>query len=389
MIRQFAHPAGARSTGSRTVCRNFLLVTALAGLSLPASLVFAQTEVPPAPSAPAPTEAPATPAPKPSPSEPYTVPAAPAPSTAPVFPKPDPKNFTADSPTKETVDSFLHASWGYDANRVWEVAAILKTPVQGVSKVVVFVGDKTGKQKPSALAFFTMPDGKHIIAGDQIIAFGANPFADYRAQIEQRANGPYRGSASKNLEVVEFADFQCPVCREAQPNMDRLAKDFPQAHMVFQFYPLEEIHPEALSSAKYGYCVNKLGGGNAFFEFASAVFAGQQGLNTPDGATMTLNSSAVKAGLDPKKVAACAALPATAADIDASVKLAQDLQIFQTPMLVINGREVPANAPYDTLKQIIEFQAQLDGVQLESASAAPAATPAPAANAPAAASAGK
>ena len=92
------------------------------------------------------------------------------------------------------------------------------------------------------------------------------------------------------------------------------------------------------------------------------MFAGQQGLSTPDGATLDAEQLSLKAGLDPKKVAACAALPATAADIDASVKLAQDLQIFQTPMLVINGREVPANAPYATLKKIIEYQAKLDGV---------------------------
>ena len=32
------------------------------------------------------------------------------------------------------------------------------------------------------------------------------------------------------------------------------------------------------------------------------------------------------------------------------------------PTLVVNGREVPANAPYDTLKKIIDLQAKLDGV---------------------------
>ena len=34
-------------------------------------------------------------------------------------------------------------------NRIWQVQAILKTPVEGISKVVVLVGDKTGKEKPS------------------------------------------------------------------------------------------------------------------------------------------------------------------------------------------------------------------------------------------------
>ena len=44
------------------------------------------------------------------------------------------------------------------------------------------------------------------------------------------------------------------------------------------------------------------------------------------------------------------------------MKLAQDLNILQTPTLIVNGRQIPANAPYDTIKKIIEFQARLDGV---------------------------
>jgi protein-disulfide isomerase len=85
-------------------------------------------------------------------------------------------------------------------------------------------------------------------------------------------------------------------------------------------------------------------------------------LASPDGATLTLNSAVTKAGLDPAKIGDCAKLPATAATVDASVKLAKDLNINQTPTLLVNGRQVPANAPYDTLKQIILYQAKLDGV---------------------------
>ena len=222
-----------------------------------------------------------------------------------MFPKPDPANFTAASPTKEVVNAFLQASWGYDEDRIWQVQAILKTPVDGVSKVVVLVGDKTGKEKPQVLAFFALPDGKHIITGDQLVAFGANPFADARQQLQQHANGPYRGAASKDLELVEFADFQCPHCKEAQANMDKLVADFPKARIVFQNFPIASIHPQSVIAAEYGVCVTKLGGSTAFFQFAAAVFDGQDGLATADGATLTLNSAVTKAGLDPAKVAAC------------------------------------------------------------------------------------
>ncbi|HTA79628.1 MAG TPA: thioredoxin domain-containing protein [Terracidiphilus sp.] len=294
---------------------------------------------------------------------PQAAPSAPAPTGPPTFPKPDPANFTATSPSKDVINAFLEASWGYDDSRMWQVQAILKTPVEGISKVVILVGDKTGKQKAQALQFFVLPDGKHIIAGEEIIPFGDHPYADYRSQVQQGADGPYRGSASKDLELVEFADFQCPHCKEAQANMDKLATDFPKARIVFQNYPLARIHPQAVKAAAYGVCVTKLGGSSAFFQYASAVFDGQDGLASADGAALTLNSAVTKAGLDPAKVAACAATPQTSTQVDASVKLAQDLNINQTPTLVINGRQVPiGGVPYETLKQIVAYQAKLDGV---------------------------
>lgn len=327
---------------------------ALLAFALPTGQMFAQTQVPAAPSAPSAAT-----------STQQAEPPAPKPSGPPVFPKPDPANFTAAAPTKETIDAFLDANWGYDSNRVWQVQAIQKTQVEGLSKVVVFIGDKTGKQKPSALQFFALPDGKHIITGDQVISFGEKPFAELRAVMQERADGPYRGAAAKDLEIVEFGDLQCPHCKEAQPNMDKLATDFPKARIVFQNDPLASIHPQAENAAAHGVCVAKLGGSTAFFQYTSAVFDGQDGLSTPDGATLTMNSAVTKAGLDPAKIAACAAEPATKDAVKASEKLANEIGVTEVPTLVINGRMLPANIPYDVLKKVVEFQAQRDGVALQ------------------------
>ena len=313
-------------------------LAALLALSLP-TLAKAQTDVPAAPEAPS------------------------APAAAPVFPKPDPANFTAATPTKQTIEDFLHASWGYEETRIWQVQAILKTPIEGVSKAVVLIGDKTGKEKPQALAFYVMTDGKHIISGDSIIDFGSKPFADVREKMQKEASGPFRGSVNKDLEIVEFADFQCPHCKAAQANMEKLATDYPQARIVFQADPIAQIHPQAVKAASYGLCVAKLAGSGAFFQFASAVFEGQDALETADGAQLTLNSAVAKAGADSAKVAACSTTPEIKAQIDASIKLAEGIGINQVPTLIINGRQVPANAPYETLKKIIDFQIQLDGVK--------------------------
>jgi protein-disulfide isomerase len=336
----------------RTSCL-FAGVAALALLAFPVAQSSAQEQVPPAPPQGAAEQA--------------QPPAGPTPQAqAPVeLPKPDPANFTASSPSKETVDAFLQQSLGFDENRKWEVEAIQKSPVEGFSKVIVYLADKTGKQKPQELDFYVLPDGKHLIVvppNDDIQAFGEKPYAEARTELQQNANGPYKGSASKDFELVEFADFQCPHCKDAQANMDKLASDFPKARIVFQNYPLEKIHNQAKRAAVYSVCVGKLGGNNAFFQFVDAVFQGQEGLNSPDGATLTLNSSVTKAGLDPAKVAACAATPEANQEVENSVKLAQKLNVNQTPVLMVNGREVPANIPYDTLKKIIEFQVKLDGL---------------------------
>jgi protein-disulfide isomerase len=93
------------------------------------------------------------------------------------------------------------------------------------------------------------------------------------------------------------------------------------------------------------------------------VFDGQEGLATADGASLTLNSAVTKAGLDPAKVSSCATAPETGAQVEASVKLAQALNINQTPTLMVNGRQVPiAGLPYEMVKQIVEYQAKLDGI---------------------------
>lgn len=297
---------------------------------------------------------------------PATPSAAPAPSASaaapPAFPKPDPADFTADTPSKETVNAFMQANLGFDPNGVWQVEAIQKTQLPGINRVVVFVGDKTGKQQPYRFAFLTAPDMKHIMVGDRILPFGEHPFQEHRTILQQRANGPYRGSASKDLELVEFADFQCPHCKAAQANMDKLVTDFPNARIVFENDPIPSIHPESVTAAQYGLCVAKQGGNTAFFTFASAVFEGQEGLATADGATLTLNSAVTKAGLDPAKVSTCANTPEIKSAVEASMQLAKDLDVSSVPTLAINGRQVPANAPYETIKQIIEYQAKQDGI---------------------------
>ena len=291
-----------------------------------------------------------------------------APTAAPAdpFPRADLKNFTADSPTQATVDGFLKSLWGYDPNRMWRIEGIEKTPSPGVSKVTVFVTEKgSPNAKVQSTAFYVMPDGKHAIA-DTLVDFGATPYAEKRKLLEERANGPAVGAASKDLLLVEFSDLQCPHCKDALTSMQQLVKDFPQARIVHQPFPLVAIHPAAFQAAAEGLCVAKQSN-DAYFAYEAAVYGTQEAL-TPEGTAATLSAAVTKAGLDPTAIASCAAMPAIKDAVNASIKLGEDVGVDQTPTIAVNGRLLPASPaalPYETLKKIILFQAQLDGLHID------------------------
>ncbi|WP_353068609.1 thioredoxin domain-containing protein [Tunturibacter empetritectus] len=277
------------------------------------------------------------------------------------FPPVNQKYFTASTPTVDTVNAFLKALWGYDSNRIWRVEAIQTTSAPNVTKVIVFVSDKTPNAKVQPTAFFVTPDGKHAVAGDAVVPFGATPFADLRKTLQARADGATRGATSKDLLLVEFSDLQCPHCKDAQSTMNQLVKDFPNARVVYQSFPLVDLHPFAFKAAAYGYCVQKQKN-DAFFVYSAAVFDTQAALTDETG-NQTLKDAVTKAGLDPAAIDACAATPATKEQVNASIKLAQDVGVEQTPMLAVNGHLLPlAGIPYETLKTIISYQASLDGV---------------------------
>jgi len=342
-----------------------LAITLCAGMA--SALAQAPAVAPPVPAA-----VPSNPAAQ----APYlAAPAAPQPLMADPFPAANPKDFTAATPTLATMNSFLNQVWGFDPGRVWRVMAIQPTEAPNVTRALVYITSTALNAKPDAVTFYITPDGKHIIDGPSMVYFSATPYAETRDLLKARASGAARGAASKDLTIVEFTDLQCPYCKVAQTTMDQIVKDFPAAHVVFQQLPLVDIHASAFKAAAYGVCAQKQGD-DAFFKYAAGVFDTQQGL-TPATDDTLLKAAALRAGLDGDAIALCAKTQATKDIVSADIKLAEDVGIDQTPTLVVNGRPISLTVPYDTIKQLIVFQAKLDGVATGAAADILAPTPPP------------
>jgi protein-disulfide isomerase len=248
-----------------------------------------------------------------------------------------------------TVQSFVK-NMLTDPNLSWRVVSIQHAKAAGMAEVKVAITSPQGAQN---LLFYVTPDGKYAIAGE-LIPFGADPFAETRQEIAKYAKGPSRGPASSSLTLVEFADMECPSCKAAAPVMERLAQDFPDAHFIFQNFPLEQLHPWAFTAALYGDCVAQQNQA-AFWKFLQSVFDNQESI-TVANAGSKLKDLAGASGVDPAKVVACVGQPAAKTHVLASQSLAKSLGVMATPTLFVNGRPIASvlSMPYEQLNQVVE-----------------------------------
>ncbi len=255
-------------------------------------------------------------------------------------------------PTPATVNEFMAHMFGYDPNVKWQVAQIKPAPAAGLTEVNVVVNNPEGQQQLFKL--YVAPEGNFAVVGD-LLPFGANPFAAAQREL-QAAKGPAQGPANAALTIVEFGDLQCPVCKAAQPVIEKLLSEMPNARLVFQPFPLP-MHNWAMKAARYGECVARQNS-DAFFKFMKDVYAKQEQI-TLSNSDEQLKQSAAVAGLSGDSVAACAALPAIEARIKQSIALGNAVDVAGTPTLYLNGRKIAnvTGMPYEVLKSIAEYQA--------------------------------
>jgi protein-disulfide isomerase len=155
------------------------------------------------------------------------------------------------------------------------------------------------------------------------------------------------------VTVVEFSDLQCPHCKEANPTIERLIKEDPEVHFVFQNFPLPS-HNWAQKAAQYADCVGRASN-DAFWKFVDAVFAAQNDI-TADNADQKLTALADQSGVKGSDMATCSTQPDTQSRVEASINLGKSLDVNSTPSLFINGRPVGvAGNNYDVLKQLVDF----------------------------------
>jgi protein-disulfide isomerase len=221
-----------------------------------------------------------------------------------------------------------------------EVAGLLVTTVELVS------GDGHDTAK-----MYVSKDGKFLLRGD-VVDMGKDPMAENQAKIDLK-NVPFVGSPTATVTVVEFADFECPVCRQLHEQLRTLLPNYPQVKFYFKDFPIEQIHPWAKTAALAGRCAFNQNA-KSFWKIYDGFYDGQELISAANAWDKAVDYAG-QAGLDQAAFKTCLASPEASAAVDASVANAKLLEVTSTPTIFVNGRRV-VGADSGTIERFIQYE---------------------------------
>jgi Na+/H+ antiporter NhaA len=139
-----------------------------------------------------------------------------------------------------------------------------------------------------------------------------------------------RGAVDAPVTVVEYGDFECPYCGQAESVVRELLADFGDVRYVWRHLPLTDVHPHAQLAAEAAEAAAMQGG---FWEMRDLLITRQDALGVKNllrhAEEIGLDLEAFRHALKARKGAARVAQDVESADLSG---------VSGTPSFFINGR---------------------------------------------------
>lgn len=198
---------------------------------------------------------------------------------------------------------------------------------------------------------YVTKDGKYLLRGE-LSELSKDPLAD-AVQKLQIKNDPVLGPANTPVTMVEFSDFQCPVCKALHDALREMLPNYSQVKVVFKDFPLEAVHPWARTAALAGRCAYDADP-KSFWKLYDLLYDNQDVIS-PENAWLKMNDYAAQLGLNAETFKACLASPQAAAEVDEDVANGKLLDVTSTPTIFVNGRRLVGADPH-RLQEYIEYE---------------------------------
>ncbi len=156
-----------------------------------------------------------------------------------------------------------------------------------------------------------------------------------------------RGPDQALVTLVEYGDFECPYCGQAEPVVRELLQDFGDVRYVWRHLPLTDVHPHAQLAAE---AAEAAGRQDAFWEMRELLFDHQGALNVRDliGYAGSLNLDIAKFGADLRKHVGAARVSEDQESADLS-------GVSGTPTFFVNGMRHYGAYDIETLSKAVKL----------------------------------
>jgi protein-disulfide isomerase len=187
-----------------------------------------------------------------------------------------------------------------------------------------------------------------------------------------RSEGYVLGSPTAPVEIVEFADFECPACAQfatvTGPDVRTRIVDAGLARYRFYDFPLVQ-HRNSMAASLAAACAADQG---KFWQMHDRIFQGQDEWNTQSTRRPKpiFERYAREVGLDQNAFTQCLDDERHRAKVLAHQNEGLRSQVASTPTFIVNGRVVVGAPAYDEFKRIVDSAAVAKAVAPAGARAA-------------------
>jgi protein-disulfide isomerase len=255
----------------------------------------------------------------------------------------------ASSPVQRNIEAYLRHLYAFGSDVAIVVGPLKETPVEGM--MVVDVDVTIGENKEAA-KFYVSKDGKFLFRGE-LSDMTKDPLAENRANIQMN-DAPSMGDPKAPVTLVEYSDFECPVCRNLHDVVRGMLQTYAgKVRVVFKDFPIEQIHPWARTAAIAGRCAYQQDP-KAFWKMYDFIYDNQELISAANAWTK-MADYAGQSGLDGGAFKSCMASPEAGAAVNASQANGQKLEVNSTPTVFVNGRRMVGADPH-LLEQYINYE---------------------------------
>jgi protein-disulfide isomerase len=178
---------------------------------------------------------------------------------------------------------------------------------------------------------------------DEAAAATKTFIAAHKEELLADPKSPVLGNARGDVTVVEFFDYRCPYCRQAEPLLQKLINDDPNVRIVQKQLPI--LGPTSVIAARAALAADKQ---NKHLSIHNALMSQKASLDEAD-----ILHIAEGLGLDVLRLKTDMASPAVNAEITANIRVAKQLGLTGTPAFIVGSELIPGATDLATLKSLI------------------------------------